>query len=289
MADIGLLPQSARSSTMDLASSMNFVIERQKLTSGLSNEVAGSKGDTSTASGISMLQGAAGDRIQHKLSTWLIPAISEAVAATYNLNAKNLNRRYAVRIVGANGERQAKAYGPDVFAPDVDVEIDVGGGTGPDAQNASMNVYKIVGQDPLVNRSEVLKELFKSFQWARPKRFMVNPANAQADALDEGNTLVATGIINDPKANEDSMTHLQIHMMQVQSPDIAANPMLAQRMQNHLAITQMVVNQMQAAQAQQQQANMLQQGGGQGVGGGATPIQKTANNRAKGLFGMEKR
>ncbi len=282
-ANVSLLPQATSGGAPDLVNFLGFVIDRQKLTSGQSNIASGtSQGETKTATGIVKLSDNADERTQHKISTWLIPAFQKMYQEMYNLNAKHLNRIYSLRITGDDGLKQQKDYTPADFAPDVDVNIEIGGGAGPEQANTAMNMYKIYGQDPLVNRAEFIKEGVKAAGYSRPKRFMANPQNDQANALEESVLLSQTQIINDPKPTDDHMTHFQIH---VNDPVFQGTP----QGQNHLAIHQKYIMQMQAQQAQMAQSALMERGQGDGVNGGATQVQKGANRMANGMLGMAQR
>lgn len=269
--DIGLLPQSQSPATVQLSGSMEYVLNRMKLTSGLSNEVAGSKGDTGTATGIVRLQDAADDRIQHKCGAMLMPALKEAYAAVYNLDAMRLNVTYKLRVAGPDGVRQDKEYPPSIFAQDIDVTIEVGSDAGLQQANHLLNIYKVVGQDPLVNREEILKELWKASDMKHVRRFAASSMSAQGDALQENMGLTQTGIIADPKAGDNHQVHYQIHSMDqsvVQTP----------QMQNHIAIHATYLQQLQAQNAQAQQATLG------GMGNQAQGVGQQANQTTEAMF-----
>lgn len=274
---ITMLPTNGTTGTDNLSRGMATILNHMKETSGISDELAGTAGNSGTATGIVKLQAAAGDRIQHKIAR-LIPSLKRVYAWMYNLNARHLNQAYRLRIQGNDGLVEHKTFSPEIFGADIDVNIEIGGGQGLEQANAMLNAYKVMGQDPLVNRFEIVKEYFRSAGSRRPKRFTVSNQDQQSDALAEGAGLMQTGIIADPKPIDDHPTHLQIHQMQMQQLMAAGlTPDVMARMQNHLAIHQMYVTQQQQAQAQAQQAQMQQGNQAQGVG-------QQANARTEGMF-----
>lgn len=294
--DIGLLPQSEQGGAPQIANMIGVVKRDMQLTNGNTEEMAGTASNTGTATGIVRLQQAAGDRNQHKIAI-MIPAFRDIYAHLYDLNAKYLNEEYELRITGQEGLDQRKKYAPgesysdgvvsNTFLPNVDVDIEIGSSAGPEQANSILNAYKVLGQDPLVNRQEVIDEFFKASGMKKIKRFRSSSQNSQQDALQEGQLLSVTGIIAPVKPSDNHQVHMQIHQMQLSqlqqavaqgTPEIIMQVQSqTQTLQGHLAEHQQFAQQMQQANAQAQQAQMQQGQQAQGIG-------QQANARTEGMF-----
>lgn len=277
---IGLLPQPQTAATMELSNSVGWVEEGAALTSGVTPQVGGSAAETKTATGIVRLQNAAQKRFEYKITT-AIPAFREVYQDLYDLNARHNNEVYAMRIEGKDGGSVFAHYPPTVFEPNVDVYVQIGGGVGIEQANGWLNAYKVMGQDPLVNRQPMIDEYLKASGVKRIKRFRASSANAQGDAVGEDQQLTLAGVIADPKPGDDHQTHLQIQGQYEQTPQfMMLPPEIQARHRDHVAQHQTFVVKMQQANAQAQQAQTTPQAPG------ATGAGPEANMRAQALMDM---
>jgi hypothetical protein len=168
-----------------------------------------------------------------------------------------------------------------VFEPSVDVEVEIGGGDSPQEAVNWQNTYKLVGQDPLVNREAILNVMFKKMGENKIKRFRASSQNAQGDAVNENNQIIAAGVVASPKAGDNHQIHMQIHTLLMQSPAfMQLDPVVQQRFQAHVAEHMTYLQAAQAANAQAQQAQIGPQDPG------ATPVGQQANAQAEAMMNM---
>lgn len=261
----------------------------QKEQTGITDRLAGNGPNSGTATGASQLTHAASERLENMIRM-LMPAFEQMYRWMYNLNARHMDDAYAMRIVGKDGADAFKRYTPEIFTPDVDVNVEVGGGVSTEQAMNWGNLIKTLGSVPGFDVQMMGDEMLKASGVMRPKKFHTSSTNSQGDALGENQQIMAAGIIADPKPSDDHAAHLQIHSLLQSNPQFATMPpAFQQALQSHMAIHQQFLQQQQAANAQQQQAAMQQMGGGQGPQGGATPVQQTANATANGMFNMGQR
>ncbi len=277
---IGLLPQPASPASMVLSQSVGWVEEGASLTSGITPQVGGSGAETKTATGIVRLQNAAQKRFEYKI-TIAIPAFREIYQWLYDLNARHNNEVYAMRIEGKDGGNVFAHYPPTVFEPNIDVYVEIGGGVGIEQANGWLNGYKVIGQDPLVNRQPLIDEFLRASGVKRIKRFRASSANALGDALLEDQQLMQTGVIADPKPGDDHQTHFTSQSQFEQTPQFQMLlPEIQARHRDHVAQHQTFLQQEQQSNAQAQQAQTTPQGPG------ATGAGPEANQRAQAMMDM---
>lgn len=274
-------PLAVNPTAMNLESAGQFLLHNMKLATGLSDELAGAGSNQKTATGLVRLQDAAGVRIEDKVRLFM-PGLKEAYRQLYDLNAEHLQKEIEVRIEGEQGQAVFQRYGPEVFEPDIDVSIELPNmsESGPEMVNKWLTLYKMAGQDPMVDRQMILERLFRAMGEKRPKRLLSGSASPQLDALEENKQVLATGILPDPKASDDHATHGQIHQMFMSTPEFMMlaqqNPVWAGQLKNHLAIHGYYMQQMQKQNEQAQQTQMMQQNQG-------APVPE-ANSRAENIF-----
>jgi hypothetical protein len=260
---------------------IEFIDSRMQLGTGINKEMTGSS-DQRTATGVSMMSQSGNQRQQHKVVLWT-PHFRTIYGRLYDLMATHLSDEKALRLEGEDGKYTFTRYGPQDFEAEIDVEIELANTMEPNDQRAQrfMNLYKMIGMDPLVNRQAIIMETLRAMGMKKPKRFLDNPSNHQGDALAENTNFQATGIIGDPRPDENQQVHLQIHMPLMQQPGFQLLPlgrqaMFAKHVQDHMALFQA----MQAMQAQSQMAS-TQPGGAPG----ASPVGAQANQQAENMFG----
>lgn len=275
---------------------VEFMEAHMKDATGITDRLSGAGPSTGTATlGVSLIK-AATERLSYMVDG-LVPIYQQIHRWMYNLCARHLNKVYAVRVAGKDGEEFPTHYKPEIFIPDVDALVEIGSATGPDVVNMRANIFKIIaavpGYDVLKLADWVLKGADDQM---RVEDFHQSSPNQQGDALQETQQIMmadgspSSGFIADPRPSDNHQIHMGIHQMAMQSQAFMMLPPAFQMaMQNHMAIHQAYLQQQMAANAQAQQQEMLQQGGGQGVGGGATAVQQGANRKANAMFGMDQR
>ena len=170
----------------------------------------------------------------------------------------------------------------------MDVEVELGNEmeTGPESANKWATAYKMFGMDPLIDRAYLLEKNLRALGEKRPKRGMVNPATAQSDALQENGQVMAMGILSDPRPADNHQTHVQIHMMMMQTPQFQAmaqaQPQWAAELQKHIG------RHMEYVQMMEQVNGQAQQTGTTPPPQGGTTVPE-ANERANAMFDMGQR
>lgn len=278
MDDVAPLEVSA--SVPALESTAGFIMNQAQRATGCSDEVAGTGSSQKTATGLHLLQTASGARFQFAVKQYSQPFV-EAYQWMYDLNAMHLDEVYDMRIQGKDGGNVFKRYTPDVFAPNVDVNIVIGAATGIEQANAWLNVIKIGNGNPILDMKPIWEKMFRAMGETHVRQFFASSADAPGDALGENEQCQLAGIVAPPKQSDNHQAHIQIHQMFMATPLFATlHPDAQQRMQGHLAEHMQYMQAQMAAMGQMQQQAL-----GQGPGG-ATPTQQSANGRANAVFGM---
>lgn len=267
----------------DLTAVSGTIRNNMKLSTGLNDQISGTGPSGGTATVHVRLQDAAGVRLQHKARTFSKP-FKRAYRWLYELNAEHLSEKVAIRMEGEDGKYAFDSYDPDVFAADIDVEIELANQleSQPEIVNKWQQSIKLVGADPLINRQLLYERMFRGMGEKKPKIFINNPATAQTDALKENQCFMAYGAAPDPNPADNHIAHWQIHNLQKNSPEFAviaqAYPAWAAALDQHMAIHADYIQTMQQQQAQMQQAPMGPQE--QQV----SPVNAAANARTEGMF-----
>lgn len=261
----------------------------QREQTGINDRISGLGANSGTATGATQLSGAASEVLEYQVRL-LMPAFEKMYRSMYNLNARHLDQAYFMRVIGADGGNVFARYTPEIFTPDVDVNIEVGGGANPQAAMTAGNNFKLLAQVPGFSAVELGKEVLRSSGVDRINKFLTNSTNSQGDALGENAQWQTTGILAEPKPSDNHAVHLQIHGMMKQSPEYAMiamqYPWYVQSLDAHVAVHQQFMQQAQGANAHMQQQPISAMGNGQGVNGGATPVEQNANNAANQMFNM---
>lgn len=268
-----------------LQNTIGFMQMTQKDMTGVNDLLSGQGPNQGTATlGVSLLKQAT-DRISYMVDG-LVPDYRIIKQWMYNLDAYYLDKEYAVRVAGPDGEEFVQQYTPDVFEPDVDQQILLGTATGPEQVNMAIGIFKTVAGTPGINMLPVADKIFEAADW-RPEDFHLGGPNQQGNALAEQTQLEVNGLMAEPKPTDDHMTHIQIHQMFMATPKfMSLHPEWQETMKKHLATHMSFLQQQQTAMGAQAQAPNPEMGGGQGPGGGETPVQEQANDRANGMFNM---
>jgi hypothetical protein len=269
---------------VDLMNVGGFIQSNMKLATGVTDELAGAGSSAKTATGLVRLQDAAGARMQHKVRLFQ-PAFHDVYRALYNLNAQYLEEETAVRIEGADGRQVFRRYTPDVFEPDVDVDVQLSNeSNGPENTQKWMQLIQMIGQDPLVDRQVLLERMFRAMGEKRPKIFLANSINQQGDAIEENNLFRDVGTAPDPKPSENHMLHAQIHGMWFHTPEFqqlaATRVMFAEMAMKHAGIHNYIQAQQQAQAGQEQQGPNQTPTAPQGQGPGPVDMEASSNTEA---------
>lgn len=262
-----IVPFDAKPTDMNLAQNAQFILRNMKLSTGVTDELAGAGSQAKTATGLVRLQDAAGARMEDKVAR-LIPGYREAYKILYNLNANNLDEEVAARLEGDDGVRAFRRYGPEVFSPDVDVEVVLSNmmESSPELMNKWQSMFQMMNGNPMVEQTALIERVFRAMGEKKPKMFLSNPVNAQGDALEENGQWKNVGVLPDPKPSDNHQVHLQIHQMQAASSEAATkDPMWVQELQRHIALHQAYLAQMQQSQAQASQTNLEPEPQGMGM------------------------
>lgn len=283
--DLTYLQRTSPQGTMN--NEIAFWQDHQKEQIGLNDRVSGNGSNSGTATGASQLSSAATEPLENQIRM-LTPAFELMYRWMYNLNARHNNSEYVMRITGVNGANVFKRYTPEVFKPDVDVNVEVGGGASAEKAMTAANNFKLLYTVPGFDAMALGDEVLKNTPGIKGvKKYHTSSNNSQGDALGENQQWQQTGILAEPRPGDNHMMHIQIHQYEMQGPNFAAMPpWFQQTMAGHMAIHQQFAQQQQAANAQMQQQAPAQMGGGQGPMGGATPVQNAANATANANFQM---
>lgn len=275
-----VMPLDVRPIEINLSQQAQFVLQRMKLATGLTDELAGSGSSSKTATGLVRLQDAAGARMEHKVRCFT-EGMREAYAVLYDLNADHLDEEVALRIEGENGRRVFKRYGPEVFDGEIDVDVQLSNqDDGPESMNKWLQAYQMMGQNPMINQPLLIEKVLRTMGEKRPRAFMVNPALTQQDALAENAQYESFGTLPEPLPSDNHQMHLQIHQQATQSvQEMSRLPGWTMELQRHMSVHQAYLQQ------QQQQAGAASQapaGGEQQPGGpGGSP---EADARTEAMF-----
>jgi hypothetical protein len=284
-----IVPLNLTPHVLQLPTVAGFIMRNMKVSSGLTDELSGISGSKKTATEHVSLREAASARMRYKVVTFA-PAFVEVFELLYQMNALYLDEDQAIRLGGQGGAAAFKFVRPDVFLPRVSVVVKLANNieVGAEASLKWMNVYARVGQDPMVNREKIIERIFKALGEKDTKIFLSDPILSMSDALLENDKVMAYGILDLPKANDDHQQHYKIHMLAMQTDMFKQLPDLWQQaMIRHMTAHQEYLS------AQMKQSQMAQQAGGGGELGQdsgspvpATDIQTEAlfDNGAQGAM-----
>lgn len=258
-----VIPLDVRPTEINLSQQAQFILRNMKLATGITDELAGSGSQSKTATGLVRLQDAAGARMEHKVRCFMEP-LSEAYMTLYDLNAENLDEEVALRLEGEDGRRCFERYGAEVFSGEVDVDVLLANQDNtPEMMNKWQTAYQMLGQRPEINQTLLIERVLRSMGEKHPRAFIVNPALAQQDALDENTQYQAFGTLPEPLPTDNHALHLQIHQQAAQSvTELQRIP--TGDLQRHMSIHQSYLQQQ---QAQAGQATQVQAGGQPMMGG----------------------
>jgi len=274
---------------MNLSQDMSWVRSNMQLATGLTPELAGTGSNANTATQHVSLRDAAGERMRHKVRTYM-PRFRDLYDILFRLNAAFLDSEVAVRMEGDDGKFAFERYGPDVFAAEIDVEVELSNEAeqGPEAAMKWQNAYKIYGQDPLVNRAYLIEKGIAALGVKNPKHVLVNPTLSMQDAMREYRDWLAYGIMAEPKDTDNHQKHLELHQMQQSTPEwqamAQANPSWAPWWNRHVGIHSEYVKAQQEANAQMQQQSMQMDGSGGVPQLGNQAAEQNFNNGMRGAM-----
>ena len=204
---------------------LQFVQNNAKQATGITDELSGVGSTGGTATAYSRKQDAATIRMKDKVAL-LMPPFRRIYARMYDLMACNLSTEKALRLEGADGQYLFGKYGPKDFEAEIDIEVTLAQSMEPNPEVAArwQTILGLCQNNPTIDQQEVYLELFRALGVKRPRRLLVNPARQQQDAMDENANVLATGILPEPRPGENHQVHLQIHMMQTQTPMFQLSP-----------------------------------------------------------------
>lgn len=248
---------------------------------GLPDVVAGlGTSGANTATGQLSLRDSASDRLNHIVQTGK-PAFTALYNAFYRLNARNQNKVYNLRIAGPEGNFPGH-YTPEVFMPEIDVEIHVGGPQGMQAANLLLNISKNFMSWPGANIEKLYLATIEAAGLPKPTSFLAKP---EIDAVRAAMLAIqqwdVTGIIADAKPTDNHMLMLQVFNMYRQTMEFGLHPdewigRFEARVQQHLLY-------------QQQMMGMTQQMGmapASEPDPGASPAGQIGNENANAMMDM---
>lgn len=261
-----------------------WVMQRMKLTTGNTDELAGAGSAQKTATGLVRLQDAAGVRIKNKVKNFFMPTFEEFYQWLFLLNAMYLETEQAVRMVGSDGADVFKRFKPEVFNIDVDVDVELANTmeSGPEAAGKWMSMITGFGQDPLINRKTLYDRLFRAMGERKLRPFFASSAEAQKDALKDIQQVMANGYITEAQPGDDHQTHVMVKQMFMATPlfqeTAMDRPDWAKALADNVAMHMKYMQEQMAAQEQAAQTQMTPNGPG--------AVLPEANERAQGMFDM---
>ncbi len=273
---VQVLPTN-KEAPIQLQQNAEYIVQNMQDATGSTREVAGTGSSQKTATGLTRLQDAATELFQDMIRV-ITPPLKDQLRDFYDIYARNFNSVMELRV---SGKEPFKKYTPQVFMPNVDIKIELGGAAGIEVARGILEVIKVVGMMPPVNLQPVLDKLWKAMDWKNIKQFRSSTPEIQADVMQQCMLLQATGFIADPQPGDNHQMNVQIKTMFLQTQQLP--PDAAMRLQNNIAIHMQYLQQMMAAQAQAAQASMGP------PNAGASPAGQEGNNKANGMFGMDAR
>ena len=273
-----IMPLAVNNTTFQLDAAMTAITTRMQLNSGMTDAALG-ESKHRTATGIVRLQDAAAARIEHKI-TWFLPQFKKLYSRLYELEARFLDDEVAMRVEGQDGKSFAERYGPEVFVPEVDVDIVLP----PEELNPSetrmkwIQFWQMVGPDPRWQVRPIQVELAKAFDIPDPYGVIAEPHLEQRKVFKENAEWAASGILPNATPHEDQQTHIMGHQQYVQTDEFRMSPpQWQQAFMNHMS---QHGEYMQMMMKQAQQTAMM---GTQPVGpGGPVPGVNTQTEAAFG-------
>ena len=220
----------SRPLTVDWINTLDFVQRRMELHTGITQESAGTGSDQSTATGIVRLQNAASLRFKHKIR-WFLPAFRELYAVLYDLEYRFLDQEVAIKMEGAHdGKYLFSKAGPEVFAPDVDVDVVLPPGLESDQERQQkwLNLWQMLGQDPRVDAEGPFCEMLRAFKIKNPKKWWLSSMQTQQNILDEIKDLEMHGCMRDAKPSDNHQLYIQMLQMFMATPKFSAMNPIAQ-------------------------------------------------------------
>lgn len=213
---------------------------------GLPDVVAGlGTSGANTATGQLSLRDSASDRLNHIVQTGK-PAFMSLYNAFYRMNARHQNRVYNLRIAGPNGDFPGH-YTPEVFMPEIDVEIHVGGPQGAQAANLLLNISKNFMAWPGANIEKLYLATIEAAGLPKPTSYLAKPEiDAVRSAMQAITQWDASGIIADAKPTDNHMMMLQVFNMYRQTMEFGLHPdewiqRFEARVQQHLLYAQQMM------------------------------------------------
>lgn len=150
---------------------------------GISDTVAGQSGH-STASGTQLLQQAGSVRLGYAAQL-MAPEFRTLFWMLYDLNARNLERIYPMKIPGKVGQEVFKLIGPKSFSGMITVKINLALDSESDQEKRAKwsQLWQLVRDDSRFNHQRVQLGLAKSFGEDNPKAMIADPTTNQLDAV----------------------------------------------------------------------------------------------------------
>jgi len=131
-----------------------------------------------------------------------------------------LNNDIFARVESVNGEEMPGSYGPEIFLPEVEVELNMPDATEPPGlrQQRILPFLQMAQQDPRLNFAYLAEQAALAFEFPNPRKILMDPARSRTDAMQDVADFVKYGILPDPLPTDNHAERLQIFAMFANTP-----------------------------------------------------------------------
>lgn len=272
-------PLPTTQDTFQLGQVLETIRRYMQNDTSLTDEVTGLGSRHRTATGLQALQQAASLRHKLKLIEWT-EDIEQVYLDIYEMNRMFLNEDVFARVESVNGEVMPGSYGPEIFMPEVEVELNI-----PDSMEAPgvrqqriIPFLQMAQRDPRLNFPYLVEQAGLAFEFPNPKKLLIDPARSKSDTLQDIADFVKYGILPDPMPTDNHQERLQIYAMFSQTPTYAGlDDMMKEKFERHVRIHEDYMAQM---------ASISGGNGGitEGDDGPQYPVSDEANARTEAIM-----
>lgn len=266
----GVEPLSTINHLPDLQGAREAKKFDMQLASGATKDITGIGASHPTAIGVTKLQQAGMVRIEH-LARLMMPSFAELYDVLYQLHQRYLDENVSLKLPDTDGMRKWQSYGPEVFATNVDVRIEVAPTmvTRETIQQQGNLIWPMISQDPRVDAKPIFLKWMRSYGMKNPDRLWVSAVTTQNDVAEAIRQHRATGLMDPAKPSDDHALWIQLLSPYIQSQEFVAMSPVSQafaigRQQQHLQYLQKMGGL--EGQMTQMSPGMEEQGGVQQMG-----------------------
>ena len=241
-------PLPTTQDTFQLSGAMETIRRYMQNDTSLTDEVTGLGSSHKTATGLRALQQAASLRHKLKLIEWT-EDIEQVYLDIYHMNRMFLNNDIFARVESVSGEEMPGSYGPDIFIPEVEVELNIPDSLEPPGvrQQRILPFLQMAAADPRLNFPYLAEQAALAFEFPNPKKILNDPARSRNDTLQDIADFVAYGILADPLPTDNHQERLSIYQMFTQTADYQnLDDGMKQKFEQHVRLHEDYAAQMQA-------------------------------------------